>query len=270
MGGLAQICNQQGWQVTGSDQHVYPPMSDQLREAGIIMHEGYDPAILLSDLDLVVIGNAMSRGNPLVEAILDGKIPFISGPELLGRLTSEMTVLAVSGTHGKTTTTSMLAWILEHEGLNPGFLVGGVPENFGISARRGAGAIFVVEADEYDTAFFDKRSKFIHYHADVFGINNLEFDHADIFTDLADIETQFHHAIRRVPRSGFIISRTGIDSIKRVLHKGCWSNQISIGEGTAIDFTSNGDQLSASGLDMKIEWPMRGFHNAQNLSLIHI
>ena len=267
MGGLAQICNQQGWQVTGSDQHVYPPMSDQLREAGIILHEGYDPAILSSDLDLAVVGNAMSRGNPMVEAILDSKIPFISGPELLGRLTSEMTVLAVSGTHGKTTTTSMLAWILEHEGLNPGFLVGGVPENFGISARRGAGAIFVVEADEYDTAFFDKRSKFIHYHADVFGINNLEFDHADIFTDLADIETQFHHAIRRVPRSGFIVSRTGVESIKRVLNKGCWSNQIPIGEGTAIDFTSDGDQLSATGLDMKIEWPLRGFHNAQNAEL---
>ena len=139
MGGLAQICNQQGWHVTGSDQHVYPPMSDQLRESGIILYEGYNPAVLTSDLDLVVIGNAMSRGNPLVEAVLDGKIPFISGPELLGRLTSDMTVLAVSGTHGKTTTTSMLAWILEHEGLNPGFLVGGVPENFGISARRGAG-----------------------------------------------------------------------------------------------------------------------------------
>jgi len=267
MGGLAQICNQQGWQVTGSDQHVYPPMSDQLRQAGIVLHEGYDPAKLSSDLDLVVIGNAMSRGNPLVEAVLDVKIPFISGPELLGRLTSEMTVLAVSGTHGKTTTTSMLAWILEHEGLDPGFLVGGVPENFGISARRGAGAIFVVEADEYDTAFFDKRSKFIHYHADIFGINNLEFDHADIFSDLNDIETQFHHAIRRIPRSGFVISRAGIDSIKRVLDKGCWSNQVSIGEGTAIDFTSKGDHLLASGLDMKIDWPMRGLHNAQNAEL---
>ena len=253
--------------MTGSDQHVYPPMSDQLREAGIVLHEGYHPAVLSSDLDLVVIGNAMSRGNPLVEAVLDGKIPFISGPELLGRLTSDMTVLAVSGTHGKTTTTSMLAWILEYEGLDPGFLVGGVPENFGISARGGGGAIFVVEADEYDTAFFDKRSKFIHYHADIFGINNLEFDHADIFLDLNDIETQFHHAIRRVPRSGFIISRAGIDSIKRVLKKGCWSNQISIGEGTAIDFKSNGDQLLASGLDMKIEWLMRGFQNAQNAEL---
>ena len=267
MGGLAQICNQQGWHVTGSDQHVYPPMSDQLRESGIILYEGYDPAVLTSDLDLVVIGNAMSRGNPLVEAVLDGKVPFVSGPELLGRLTSDMTVLAVSGTHGKTTTTSMLSWILEHEGLKPGFLVGGVPENFGVSARRGAGEFFVVEADEYDTAFFDKRSKFIHYHADVFGINNLEFDHADIFADLADIETQFHHAIRRVPRSGFIISRIGIDSIKRVLDKGCWSNQVSIGEGTAIDFTSKGNQLSARGLDMKIEWSMRGFHNAKNAEL---
>ncbi len=267
MGGLAQICNQQGWQVTGSDLHVYPPMSDQLQEAGIILHEGYDPAVLSGDLDLVVIGNAMSRGNSLVEAVLDSKIPFISGPELLGRLTSEMTVLAVSGTHGKTTTTSMLSWILEHEGLSPGFLVGGVPENFGVSARRGAGKIFVVEADEYDTAFFDKRSKFIHYHADVFGINNLEFDHADIFADLAAIETQFHNAIRRIPRSGFIISRAGVGAIERVLNKGCWSNQLSIGQGTPVDFTINGNQLIASGSDMKIEWPMRGLHNAQNAEL---
>ncbi|MGB1848775.1 MAG: Mur ligase domain-containing protein, partial [Litorivicinaceae bacterium] len=170
MGGLAQLCRQKGWEVTGSDQHVYPPMSDQLRRAGIVLHEGFDSTVLTDDLDLVVIGNVMSRGNPLVEAVLDRKIPFLSGPELLGRLTADMTVLAVSGTHGKTTTTSMLAWILESQRMEPGFLVGGVPRNFGVSARLGGGELFVVEADEYDTAFFDKRSKFVHYHPDIFGI----------------------------------------------------------------------------------------------------
>jgi UDP-N-acetylmuramate-alanine ligase len=173
MGGLAQLCIARGWQVEGSDQHVYPPMSDQLVEAGIRLHEGFDPQVLTADVDLVVIGNALSRGNPCVEAVLDQRIPFISGPELLGRLTQDMQVLAVAGTHGKTTTTSMLAWILDRAGYEPGFLVGGVPTDFGVSARLGGGQYFVVEADEYDTAFFDKRSKFVHYHPDVFGINNL-------------------------------------------------------------------------------------------------
>ncbi len=267
MGGLAQLCRQKGWDVTGSDQHVYPPMSDQLRQAGITLHEGFDSAALTDDLDLVVIGNAMSRGNPAVEAVLDRKIPFISGPELLGRLTANMTVLAVSGTHGKTTTTSMLAWILDAQGMNPGFLVGGVPQNFGVSARLGGGQFFVVEADEYDTAFFDKRSKFVHYHPDVFGINNLEFDHADIFADLAAIETQFHHAIRRVPSSGFVVSRIGIEAIERVLARGCWSQNISIGKETAVDFRADADALVSDALGQSIRWTMRGTHNAQNAEL---
>lgn len=267
MGGLAQLCRQKGWDVTGSDQHVYPPMSDQLRQAGITLHEGFDSAALTDDLDLVVIGNAMSRGNPAVEAVLDRKIPFISGPELLGRLTANMTVLAVSGTHGKTTTTSMLAWILDAQGMNPGFLVGGVPQNFGVSARLGGGQFFVVEADEYDTAFFDKRSKFVHYHPDVFGINNLEFDHADIFADLAAIETQFHHAIRRVPSSGFVVSRIGIEAIERVLERGCWSQNISIGKETAVDFRADADALVSDALGQSIRWTMRGTHNAQNAEL---
>ena len=267
MGGLAQLCRQKGWDVTGSDQHVYPPMSDQLRQAGITLHEGFDSAVLTDDLDLVVVGNAMSRGNPVVEAVLDRKIPFVSGPELLGRLTADMTVLAVSGTHGKTTTTSMLAWILESQGMNPGFLVGGVPQNFGVSARLGGGQFFVVEADEYDTAFFDKRSKFVHYHPDVFGINNLEFDHADIFSDLAAIETQFHHAIRRVPSSGFVVSRIGVEAIERVLARGCWSQKIAIGQGSALEFRANNDALISDALSQSIHWTMRGAHNAQNAEL---
>ena len=267
MGGLAQLCRQKGWDVTGSDQCVYPPMSDQLRQAGIVLHEGFDSSVLTDDLDLVVIGNAMSRGNPAVEAVLDEKIPFISGPELLGRLTTDMTVLAVSGTHGKTTTTSMLAWILEAQGMNPGFLVGGVPKNFGVSARLGGGQFFVVEADEYDTAFFDKRSKFVHYHPDIFGINNLEFDHADIFADLTAIETQFHHAIRRVPSSGYVLSRTGVEAIERVLARGCWSRRISIGKETAVDFHADADKLVSDALGQSIRWTMRGAHNAQNAEL---
>ncbi len=267
MGGLAQLCCQKGWDVTGSDQHVYPPMSDQLRDAGIVLHEGFDTIVLTDDLDMVVIGNAMSRGNPVVEAVLDRKIPFVSGPELLGQLTTNMTVLAVSGTHGKTTTTSMLAWILESQGLDPGFLIGGVPRNFGVSARLGSGQYFVVEADEYDTAFFDKRSKFVHYHPDILGINNLEFDHADIFADLTAIETQFHHVIRRVPGSGCVISRSGVEAIDRVLARGCWSRQRRIGQNTEIEFVANSNELISDRFDQAVRWTMRGTHNAHNAEL---
>jgi UDP-N-acetylmuramate: L-alanyl-gamma-D-glutamyl-meso-diaminopimelate ligase len=267
MGGLAQLCRQKGWKVTGSDEHVYPPMSDQLCQAGIALHEGYDPSVLTDDLDYVVIGNAMSRGNPAVEAVLNRKIPFISGPELLGRLTKDMTVLAVAGTHGKTTTTSMLAWILESQGLNPGFLIGGVPLNFNVSARFGGGEIFVVEADEYDTAFFDKRSKFVHYHPDIFGINNLEYDHADIFPDLEAIETQFHHAIRRVPGSGSVIRRSEIEAIDRIMARGCWSDQSIIGNGTSLRFEAVGERLTSKINGQSIHWSMRGQHNAENAEL---
>ena len=267
MGGLAQLCIARGWQVEGSDQHVYPPMSDQLVEAGIRLHEGFDPKVLTADVDLVVIGNALSRGNPCVEAVLDQRIPFISGPELLGRLTQDMQVLAVAGTHGKTTTTSMLAWILDRAGYEPGFLVGGVPTDFGVSARLGGGQYFVVEADEYDTAFFDKRSKFVHYHPDVFGINNLEFDHADIFANLAAIETQFHHAIRRVPSTGFVVVRNQVESIARVIDRGLWSGLISVGSETDVSMSADGESLYYPTMCQRIRWAMRGSHNAANAEM---
>lgn len=267
MGGLAQLCRESGWEVTGSDQRVYPPMSDQLRQAGITLTEGYDPKVLDEAPDLVVIGNAMSRGNPVVEAVLNQKVPFVSGPELLGQLTRDRTVLAVSGTHGKTTTSSLLAWILEAQGLAPGFLIGGVPKNFGVSARLGSGDVFVVEADEYDTAFFDKRSKFVHYHPDVFGLNNLEFDHADIFSDLAAIETQFHHAIRRVPGDGFVVARAGVASIERVLARGIWSQLVRVGADTAVQFDADSEWISDRATGQRIAWSMRGQHNAENAEL---
>ena len=267
MGGLAQLCIARGWQVEGSDQHVYPPMSDQLAQAGIRLYEGFDPAVLTPDVDLVVIGNALSRGNPCVEAVLDQKISFVSGPELLGRLTQEMQVFAVAGTHGKTTTTSMLAWILDQAGYEPGFLVGGVPTDFGVSARLGGGQYFVVEADEYDTAFFDKRSKFVHYHPDVFGINNLEFDHADIFPSLEAIETQFHHAVRRVPSQGFVVIRNQVESIARVIDRGLWSGLISVGAETDVSIQADSQTLHYPAIGQRINWRMRGAHNAANAEM---
>jgi UDP-N-acetylmuramate: L-alanyl-gamma-D-glutamyl-meso-diaminopimelate ligase len=267
MGGLAQLCIARGWHVEGSDQHVYPPMSDQLSKAGIRLHEGFDPAVLATDIDLVVIGNALSRGNPCVEAVLDQKLPFVSGPELLGQLTQEMHVLAVAGTHGKTTTSSMLAWILDQMGYEPGFLIGGVPTHFGVSARLGGGHYFVVEADEYDTAFFDKRSKFVHYHPDVFGINNLEFDHADIFPTLDAIETQFHHAVRRVPPKGFVVVRNQVESIARVIARGLWSKLISVGADTGVSIQADGSTLEFPACGQRVHWLMRGAHNAANAEL---
>ena len=197
MGGLAAIAREAGHRVTGCDANVYPPMSDQLRALGIELVEGYDADQLAIKPDLFVVGNVVTRGNPLIEAVLDAGAPYASGPEWLAEhVLHGRHVLAVAGTHGKTTTTSMLAWILEHAGLKPGFLVGGVPQNFGISARAGEGHCFVIEADEYDTAFFDKRSKFVHYRPRTAVLNNLEFDHADIFDDVAAIERQFHHLVR--------------------------------------------------------------------------
>ena len=267
MGGLAQLCVARGWSVEGSDAQVYPPMSEQLANAGIVLHEGFDPEVLSDDLDWVVVGNALSRGNVCVEACLSRKLPIISGPELLGRLTRDATVLAVAGTHGKTTTTSMLAWILEVTGHHPGFLVGGVPTNFGVSARSGAGDLFVVEADEYDTAFFDKRSKFVHYHPDVFGINNLEFDHADIFPDLHAIETQFHHAIRRVPSEGSVVIRSQVEAINRVIDRGVWSPVIAVGADTDVTLIAKGSTLHFQQTGQSIQWTMRGAHNAANAEL---
>lgn len=224
MGSLAQLAVEKGLQVTGCDLNVYPPMSDQLRAAGIELVQGYSEEQLALKPDLWVIGNAMSRGNPLVEAILNSGASYVSGPEFLkSQILPDKWVMAVAGTHGKTSTSSMLAWVLEYAGFNPGFLIGGVPANFGKSARLGSSDFFVIEADEYDTAFFDKRSKFVHYLPRTLILNNLEFDHADIFDDLEAIERQFHHLIRIVPSNGHIISNGEDKNLDRVLEKGCWS-----------------------------------------------
>jgi len=224
MGGIALLARAAGHQVTGCDANVYPPMSTQLGEQGIALTEGYDAGQIALDPDLFVVGNAISRGNPLLEEILDRNLPYVSGPQWLAEnVLQGRWVLGVAGTHGKTTTTSMLAWILEEAGLNPSFLVGGVPQGFGVSARLTDSPFFVIEADEYDTAFCDKRSKFVHYRPRTAILNNLEFDHADIFADLAAIETQFHHLVRTLPRNGLIVANGAEASLERVLKRGCWT-----------------------------------------------
>ncbi len=228
MGGRAVLAKEAGHKVTGCDANVYPPMSTQLRAQGIELIEGYGQHQLSLQPDLYVVGNVVSRGNSLMETIMNRGLPYMSGPQWMGEyILHDKWVLAVAGTHGKTTTASMLAWILEQAGYNPGFLIGGVPLNFGISARLGGttaeAPFFVIEADEYDTAFFDKRSKFIHYRPRTTILNNLEYDHADIFPDLAAIETQFHHLIRTVPAIGRIIANGAEESLKRVVARGCWS-----------------------------------------------
>jgi UDP-N-acetylmuramate: L-alanyl-gamma-D-glutamyl-meso-diaminopimelate ligase len=224
MGGIALLARAAGHRVTGCDANVYPPMSAQLEEQGIALTEGYDAAQVALNPDLFVIGNAISRGNPLLEEILDRNLPYVSGPQWLAdNILEGKWVLGVAGTHGKTTTTSMLAWILEEAGLKPSFLVGGVPQDFDVSARLTDSPFFVIEADEYDTAFSDKRSKFIHYRPRTAILNNLEFDHADIFSDLAAIETQFHHLVRTLPRNGLIVANGAEASLERVLKRGCWT-----------------------------------------------
>ena len=225
MGGVAVLARQAGHKVTGSDANVYPPMSTQLEEQGIELMQGFE-ADHLGDQDQVVVGNVMSRGNPAIEHVLNKNMPYNSGPQWLAEnVLKDKWVLAVAGTHGKTTTSSILAWILEYAGLQPGFLIGGVPANFGISARLGEGSFFVVEADEYDTAFFDKRSKFVHYHPRTCILNNLEFDHADIFEDLDAIKKQFHHLVRTVPGDGLIVQNADERNLHDVIEKGCWSNK---------------------------------------------
>ena len=232
MGSLALLARELGHQVSGSDANVYPPMSTQLQAQGIQLMEGYLPEHLDPAPDLVIIGNALSRGNPAVEHVLDKGLSYLSGPEWLARhVLQGRWVLAVAGTHGKTTTSSLLAWILEHAGMAPGFLIGGVPQNFGVSARLGETPFFVVEADEYDSAFFDKRSKFVHYRPRTAILNNLEFDHADIFPDLAAIERQFHHLVRTVPASGLIVHPAGEAALDRVIGMGCWTPRQTTGEG---------------------------------------
>ncbi len=272
MGGLAALAREAGHRVTGCDANVYPPMSDQLRALGIELIEGFAPDQLALAPDLFVIGNVVSRGNPLMEVILDAGLPYTSGPQWLAEhVLAGRHVLAVAGTHGKTTTTSMLAWILDQAGLEPGFLVGGVPQNFGVSARLGKGTAFVIEADEYDTAFFDKRSKFVHYRPRTAVLNNLEFDHADIFADLSAIETQFHHLVRTVPASGRLIVNVRDEALQRVLDRGCWSETQFFGarkdepgvlraRGDPHDF-----DLLRSGLKLgHVDWSLLGEHNQLN------
>jgi len=224
MGGIAALAKELGFRVTGCDAQVYPPMSTQLEQLGIELKQGYKTEHLNDEPDLIIVGNAMSRGNVMVEYMLDRNIPYISAPQwLFENVLKDRWVLAVSGTHGKTTTSSMLAWILEYAQLAPGFLIGGVPQNFSSSARLGNAPFFVIEADEYDTAFFDKRSKFVHYHPRTLVINNLEFDHGDIFDDLSDIQRQFHHLIRMVPSNGLILSPQNEAAINETLTMGCWT-----------------------------------------------
>jgi UDP-N-acetylmuramate: L-alanyl-gamma-D-glutamyl-meso-diaminopimelate ligase len=270
MGGIALIARELGHTVTGSDANVYPPMSTQLEAAGITLTEGYDPSQLEPQPDVVVVGNAMSRGNPCVEVILDKGMPYTSGPQWLAEhVLADRWVLAVAGTHGKTTTSSMLAWILEYANLKPGFLIGGVPANFGLSARAGDAPFFVVEADEYDTAFFDKRSKFVHYHPRTAVLNNMEFDHADIFDSLADIQRQFHHLVRTIPSSGLIVAPKNDQAINQTLEKGCWTpvETFDLGDwatanenldGTAFDVVFKGESQG------RLSWMLSGEHNVSN------
>jgi len=275
MGGLAALAREGGHTVTGCDSNVYPPMSDQLRALGIQLVDGYGAEQMALAPDLFVVGNVIVRGNPLMEAILDAGAPYTSGPQWLAdHVLQGRHVLAVAGTHGKTTTTSMLAWMLDQAGLNPGFLVGGVPLNFGVSARLGdvtAGAPFVIEADEYDSAFFDKRSKFVHYRPRTAVLNNLEFDHADIFDDLAAIERQFHHLVRTVPARGRLVVNAREDSLRRVLAMGCWSEVTRFGarkeEPGALRARGEPhafDVLRGSLKIARVDWALLGEHNQLN------
>lgn len=287
MGGIAAIARESGHKVTGCDASVYPPMSTQLESQGIELIEGYSPEQIKLRPDIYVIGNVITRGNPLMEEILNRNLPYISGPQWLSEnILRNKWVAAVAGTHGKTTTSSMLAWILEYAGLKPGFLIGGIPENFGVSARVGkitspsaeqedsganmqtVSSFFVIEADEYDTAFFDKRSKFVHYHPKTVVLNNLEFDHADIFPDLAAIERQFHHLVRIVPNNGLIVTNDKEESLKRVLAKGCWTpiEQFGTARGwhTRINTDNCFDISYQEKLQGTLQWELQGEHNRMN------
>ena len=272
MGGLAALAREAGHQVTGCDANVYPPMSDQLQALGIELVEGFGADQMALAPDIYVVGNVVTRGNALMEAILDAGAPYTSGPQWLAeQVLPGRHVLAVAGTHGKTTTTSMLAWMLDQAGLKPGFLVGGVPLNFGVSARLGQGKPFVIEADEYDTAFFDKRSKFVHYRPRTAILNNLELDHADIFPDLAAIETQFHHLVRTVPSTGRLVVNARDEALQRVLARGCWSEVQRFGtrkeepgglraRGEPHAF----DVLRGSLKIARVDWQLLGEHNQLN------
>lgn len=274
MGSLAVLAKQLGYKVSGSDQHVYPPMSTQLEEQGIKLSEGYDPAHLQDKPDMIVIGNTCSRGNPAVEYVLNEGLPYCSGQQWLAEhVLKDRWVLAVAGTHGKTSTASMLTWILEYAGLEPGFLIGGIPKNFDASASLGEQAYFVIEADEYDSAFFDKRSKFIHYRPRTVIMGNLEFDHADIFPNLESIQTQFHHLVKLIPENGLIISPTENANLAAVFDKGSWSphENFAVGEEANSDWQVNLLQKDGSRFMVKheaqevaVHWCLLGQHNVQN------
>ncbi|GHE19883.1 UDP-N-acetylmuramate:L-alanyl-gamma-D-glutamyl-meso-diaminopimelate ligase [Halomonas urumqiensis] len=277
MGSLALLARDLGLTVSGSDANVYPPMSTQLEQAGITLCEGYSADNLVPRPDLVVIGNALSRGNPEVEAVLDHDLAYVSGPQWLAEhVLPGRRVVAVAGTHGKTTTASLTAWLLESAGLAPGFLIGGVPRNFGVSARLGdETAPFVVEADEYDTAFFDKRSKFVHYRPEIAVLGNLEFDHADIFPDLAAIERQFHHLVRTVPARGRLLVADQEPALDRVLEMGCWTPVTRFGVEQTSAWRIDCEREDASRFrvihtqgdtdeDAVVDWPLTGVHNARN------
>ncbi|QOC22823.1 UDP-N-acetylmuramate:L-alanyl-gamma-D-glutamyl-meso-diaminopimelate ligase [Wenzhouxiangella sp. AB-CW3] len=274
MGGVAALARADGHEVSGSDQNVYPPMSTQLEQLGIDLAEGYRPEHIAADTDLVIVGNALGRGNPAVEHILNENIPFTSGPRWLGEnYLRRRKVLAVAGTHGKTTTASMLAWILEQAGLAPGFLIGGIPTDFGVSARAGE-EYFVVEADEYDTAFFDKRAKFVHYRPRIAILNNLEFDHADIYPDLASIQTQFHHLVRTIAGNGSILVNAADSELAEVLDMGCWTRQVPFGFHDSDSGQWQVRLIEPSGRRLEIfhqgesqgelNWTQTGRHNALN------
>lgn len=277
MGGIAAIAKSLGHTVTGSDRNVYPPMSTQLEQLGITLSQGYDESQFSPAPNMVIIGNAMARSNPAVEYVLNNNLPYTSGPQwLLDHLLKDRWVLAIAGTHGKTSTSSMLAWILESAGLQPGFLIGGVPENFGISARIGESPFFVIEADEYDSAFFDKRSKFVHYRPRTLVINNLEFDHADIFDDLDAIKKQFHHLVRTVPANGLIISPAADPNVESMLEMGCWSEQTFIGNANKAQFKATKIRSDCSEFLLTyknesqdettavLKWSLIGEHNMNN------
>lgn len=272
MSGVAILAKQSGHEVTGSDLNVYPPMSTQLSEQGITLMEGYDPAHIDPTIDYVIVGNVITRGNPAMEYILANQIPYTSGPAWLAEnVLKNRWVLAVSGTHGKTTTTSLLSWILQHAGFAPGFLVGGVPENFGVSARLGQDPYFVIEADEYDSAFFDKRSKFLHYRPKTLILNNLEYDHADIFPNLAAIKQQFHYLLRTVPGNGQIISHAPNENLADVIKMGCWTPVATFGDAKSNWqsklISSDGSQFTVlhDGKSVgEVHWNLLGMHNVNN------
>ncbi|ADE15450.1 UDP-N-acetylmuramate [Nitrosococcus halophilus Nc 4] len=275
MAGLALLARERGFHVSGSDANVYPPMSEQLQAAGIGVHEGYEPAALSPTPDLVVVGNALSRGNPAVEYVLAKGLPYTSGPQWLAeQILQGRWVLAVAGTHGKTTTSSLLAWILEYAGHGPGYLIGGVPRDFGVSAQLGRSPYFVVEADEYDTAFFDKRSKFVHYRPRTLVLNNLEYDHADIFPNLEAIQQQFHYLVRTVPSNGLILAPAGDNALEAVLAMGCWTPVAPIGMAkekdcalTAAAVAEDGSRFEVwreGAYQSQVSWSLLGHHNVAN------